>query len=305
MILKIGIFILSIAAFLVIVRFFSYFFIFGGPDSPFVKLVGRKLKNFIEYKKTGTVSIDKSLTVIYLKRTYNKYTEANKPGDEKNIIIKKLSGEPEEIIFQGNLGHTIKKVIVDKENHLLFYTLQDGRKEPRSCYLNIFDLNDMRNINKIKISDKEGCIYKLFFDEINRKIFFKMVSTRLPPLLYDIVSGSLKEISNDEFEKISNSLNVPESSFIHFSKDGEKKLFFIKPFSDFLPANYKPKYNGVYINNGSSNIRISKSTNSVYSSSDAIWIEDGEKVIYGAYLFDTSGKSTEIKICDGIVLAAY
>ena len=81
-----------------------------------------------------------------------------------------------------------------------------------------------------------------------------------------------------------------------------QNLFSIYPYSDYLPANYKHKYNGTYINDGVNNIRISKMK--TYSG-NPIWLEDGKYVIYGSYIFDTSGKMKEIKISDGNVFAVY
>jgi hypothetical protein len=119
----------------------------------------------------------------------------------------------------------------------------------------------------------------------------------------DINSGEIKGISEDLYNKTLNYLNISDDPFTYTFGDSIKKLFFIHPYSDYLPANYKHKYNGTYINNGSYNIRISRVYD--YFTRDVFWLEDGQYVIFGSYIYATSGKIKETKIVDGRILAVY
>jgi len=311
--------------FITVSMFYScVFFNFGSPDSPFINIVGRDLNNFMEYEKTGMISItDKEYTIIYQKKTHDQYTRANHPGDESYLIIKSLSNNLETTVFQGNLGHEIKYAFFDKRINHLYYTFVDIRNDFNKAYLITFDLTRMEIINKIMVMDKEkydkgqflgggGYINRCIFDEINYRFLFQ-INHKLETGQYEgrdhlslnINTGILEEISEINFMEILSRLQITENSFTYVYENIKKRLFFIFPYSDYLPANYKNKYNGIYINDSLNNIRISRAYELYFSGANPIWIENGQYLIYGSYIFDTSGRMEEVKIADGIVLAIF
>jgi hypothetical protein len=305
-------------------------FTYGSPDSIFVNFVGKDLDNFLEYKQSEIISIDdKDLTIIYQRKTYDQYSAypnlggANNPGDNSYLIVKKINENSEQVIFQGNLGHEIKYVFIDKINNCLYYTLNDNRKDLNIYYLIYFDLIKMQEINKITVIDTKkyknptqasylsgGFINNAVFDHINKNILFTIHfytangTNGNEYISLNINTGKIDEISENIYKDILEYLYISENSFTYSSKEGEKKLFVIAPYSDYLPANYKHKYNGLYIYDGVNNIRISKLKIS-YSSNNPIWFNDGQCVFYGSHLFDTSGRKKEAEIVDGIILAVY
>ena len=307
----------AIVALLACTFFLSPFFLYGSADSLMINFVGRNLNHFVEYEKTGTVSIaNKELTIVYYKKTYD--------IDESYLIIKKLPEESEEIIFQGNLGHDIKNVFIDENNERLLYTFQDIRKDFDRIYLIVYDLETMRETNKIMMMDQTnykneemflgggaitfGELFDASKDKIYFRIHFKANTVNYYGIEYfflDINTEEIEEISESQYAEISNNPSIFKNSNTYIDLNSVKRLFHIYSYSNYLPANYKPKYNGTYINDGLHNIRISKSANINDVASDVFWLYDGQYVICGSYIYDTSGKMREAKVVDGTVLAVY
>jgi len=299
-------------------------FIYGRPDSFSVNFVGMDLDNFVEYEKTEEIPItNMDYTIIYLKKTLVEMGPPDKPTKGRYqvsyLALRKISGGSEEITIQE--GNEIEEAIVDKENQRLFYTFRERKDGADKDYLVVYDLENTRIVNIIMVLDtinyerehwalSGAYISRVVFNDAGNKIVFQ-VNYHLDTVYYegrdylslDVNTGEVKEISKNEYNEVLDYLNIPESRFTYVSQDTEKKLFFIYPYSDYLPANYKHKYNGIYINDGSGNIRISKEK--TYIGGPVLWLEDGRYVICGSYLFDTSGKMKEVRIADGNVLAVY
>jgi len=291
-------------------------FIFSGsPDSPLVDIVGQDL-NFVEYKKTGTVSIPKRIsTIIYFKKTSDLYKEAGDSGDKSYLILKELSDGTEKIIFQGNLGHQIQKAILDKENQLIFYTSVDWRDDLDNTYMITFSLETMQIVNKLLIVEWSEThveyLSEMIFDEANRNILFR-IYYRLDPmdfdsfdykyLSYNIHTKKITTVSKTHFYERVVDINN-KTTFVFEDDDYEKHLFSIFPEHSFLLNNYKTKYNGFYLNDGTENIRLTKDERETGPA--IIWLDDGKYVITGPYLYDTSGKTHELRIADGDVLVVY
>ena len=218
------------------------------------------------------------------------------------LVIKTLANISNEIIIdEGNIGENI---IVDKKNHRLFYnTSESNLTGSRNNYFNIFNYNTMQKENKVFITDKGYSIYDMFFDDINENVYFNVYNSYLR---LNIQTNIVEEISdviyNEETDKLKN-LRHSSSTFISDTK--ELKLFFIFPYSDYLPSNYKRKYNGTYIYDGQNNIRISKKNDGYALTTPTFWLNDGNYVIKGGYIYDTSGKTNETKVIDGLVLAVF
>jgi hypothetical protein len=303
---------------------------YGRPNSIFVNIVGRNLDNFIEFDRTNKVLIeDFNYTIIYIKKNFIEMgpPETRTRGNYlvSHLTLRNMQNSSEEIIFTKKHGidpGSINKVIVDKNNNRLFFTVEENISGSRGEYLYIYDLINMQIVNKILILDRANFqredwllsgayISNEIFYEINGKMYFQ-INFNLDTVYYEgrkyisvcINTGEIEEISHDMYNNILEKLNVPEISFSYFQEDREIKFFVIYPFSDYLPANYKHKYNGIYIYDGINNIRISK-LDIGYTSNRPIWLRRGEYVIFGSYLFDTSGRLAEIKLVDGDILAIF
>ena len=306
---------------------FRSIFLYGSPDSPVVNIVGKDLPYFTEYEKTEPVSISDidASTIIYLKKTYNLYFEADKPGDETYLILKNLSGGSEKIIFQGNLGHQIDNLFYDGNNHRLLYTYEDIRYDYGRTYLIIFDLKTMREVNKFMMLDKDAyhndehflgagayisdVLFEYDFGNVLYLVYYQSDSSSYNAEDYfsmNVNTGDIVGISEEKYEELLHNPDTNKNSFTYYGRDGEKHLFSIFPWSDYLPSNFKHKYNGIYIDDGTNSVRVS-SADSVARGfeSKPFWLEDGRYVVLGPYLYDTSGRKTEIQIADGIVLAMF
>jgi len=309
----------------VCILFLTRFFLFGSPDSPLVDLVGKNLPGFVEYEKTGSVSISdiEKSSIVYLKKTYSDYEKAGEAGDDSFLVLKRIADDSEVVIFRGNLGHQINNVFVDQENQSLVYTFEDNRGDYGKTYLVVFDLETMLETGRILMLDKDNYIndehflgagayvYGVLFDETNHQILFQ-VEFRKDSIYYnateyfilDIRTGNISEISEGNYDEASE--NLGNNSFTYVQGDSVRELFFVYPSSDYLPANYKHKYNGVYINDGANNIRISRSNYGAGNAMNgAFWFANGQYVIIGSFLYDTSGRREGARIVDGAVLAVW
>ena len=318
----------NIITLLICTIFFSSCLIYGRPESIFVNFVGRDLENFVEHKKTGIIPIeDINYTMVYIKRDFIMMgpPETRTRGDYlvSYLTLKKISDDSEEIIFTKKHGidpGSINRVIVDKENHRLLFTVEENINGSRGEYLYIYDLINKQIINKMLILDRNkykredlflsGAYISGMSYDYNNKLLFQ-VNFNLDTVYYEgrnyfslnINTGEVYEISEDQYKEILTLLSIPESPYTYISNEITMKLFSIVPFSDYLPANFKHKYNGIYINDGTNNIRISRRTR--HLERNVIWLENGKYVVNGSYLFDTSGRLNELKLADGEILTVF
>lgn len=306
----------NIFLFSCIILIFLYFFIgyfpVGNPDSPLVDFYGQNLENFVEYEKAGTVSIPEEIaTIIFFKKTYELYESAGDVGDKSYLILKYLSDETETVMFQGDLGANVNKLVIDKENRLLFYLLEPSREDYGNAYLIVYDLESMQEVSKTLILDRtkySGYVFKMIYDEIVEKLLFE-INYKLDDiwydgmnhLSYDIQGGSLMTISQEFYDERIAAIN-PEDTFVYKDQDCEKYLFEVFPQYDTLSANYKTKYNGLYLSDGTNNIRLTEDGGVGCA---MFWLDNGKYVITDYYLYDTSGKMQRLQIADGGVLAVY
>jgi len=317
--------IVIISSVLVASLLFIFLIILDSPDSPLGQQVGRNLPNFVEYTKTENVSIsdvDVSM-IIYFNKTHSKYTQAGKRGDESYLVLKNLSDDSEEILFSGNLGHGIDNLFIDKKNQRLLYTFKDDRKELGKVYLIVFDLETMHETDKIPMNGMDSytnsagvrglgsLVLSVLFDDDNDQILYLVHNSKNSINAYvyfsiDINTGSRQEISKNRHKELQMNTNAGRSHVFYLDNGQKKELFFVYPMSEYRYANYKQKYNGIYINDGSQNIRISQTSSPAADSrKKAFWFENGNYVICGSYLYDTTGKKEALKIVDGEVLAVY
>ena len=316
------IFIILIIAITIIVLIFILILATRGPNSPLVHIFGQSVANFQEYEKIGDVSIaDIEISaVVYYKKTYDSYTMAGAEGDESYLVAKDLRTGSEQLVFAGNLGHDIKYVFVDVEKQRLYYTLNDARKAFNVFYLVVYDLIEMRELKKIIAIDTSiykddslflggwGYIAKTIYDEASEKISFQ-VSYRTDDNYYDGAAYFSLDPDTEEVLEITKEMyDTYDNGYInkYAMPVTEKRLFEINSpnQSEYLIANYKPKYNGIYVWDGHDNIRLTKNEKQ-YFIWKSLWLNDGQYVINGSYLYDASGKKHELKIADGDVLAVY
>ena len=286
---------------------------YGRPDSLFVNVVGRDLENFVEYEKTGKIPINSmDYTVIYLKRTSVEMGPPLKPTRGKylvkHLILRRIADGSEKTIYiEENNASIQEEAIVDKDNHRLFYIIQERDDDFNGkLSLVVYDLENMRVLDKIVILEGRynSHIYDIFFDETMSNLFLRIMTSYDQKLVsINIDLSDVTEITKEQYEEVKADLNIPKDDYTYTSGGITMKLFSIFPYSDYLPANYKHKYNGLYINDGLNNIRISEEDNYLISSN--FWIEDGRYVIRGSSIYDTSGRMKEAEIADGLIIAVY
>ncbi|MCL2299332.1 MAG: hypothetical protein FWC27_04205 [Firmicutes bacterium] len=269
-----------------------------------------EVENFIEYEKSGTVELPGGVsTIIYFEKTHDAYTEAGKPGDESYLIVKHLADETETVILQGSLGFEIRHCVVDEEKQRLYYTLRDWRKEISALHLVTYDLAAMREIKRALLfreSPGDALLIGMALDEADPgKIRLEIYENGGPPGFHGQWKYLSYDLETEETEVLARGISDTE----HYAAQKEPsaaKDFFDVPYydgpRDFHNAYYKPEYAGIYINDGTHNIRISKNC---IETGRVFWLEDGAYVVSGSYLYDASGKMLERKIADGEVLAIY
>ena len=284
---------------------------FGNPNSERVNIIGRNLQNFVEYEKIDAVcisNIDISMIVCF-RRTH---------GDKSYLTLRNLYNDSDETVFIGHHGNFIDYVFFDINNSKFVYTLRDIRRNRRRTYLVTYDLETMKEINSFILADsseyrneRTGRLSGILFDEVHSKMYFGI---RYDSNFYDssdffsieVLTGEIEQISLDMYLEIRDNPGIHRNSNFFVSDDITKELFFISPNSVFLSSNFKHKYNGTYINDGSNNVRISTSPIALNNRlSKVFWIQNGKYVIFGSHIYDTSGKKRAIRIADGEILAVY
>jgi hypothetical protein len=301
---------------------------YGRPESIFVNFVGRNLKNFIEHDKTGEIPIQNmEYSIIYLKRTFVVMEPpiAVRKGTylETHLVLRRLPDSSEEIFLFTKNHHlnpgSIERVIEDKANDILFFLVLESRENVYN--LLVYDLANLQILDKILVLDKNryqrkesylsgSNISNIVFDVINRMILFQ-VNFNLDTLYYEgreyyslnLNNNVIEEISEEQYIETLENLNIPESPFSYISNDNTLRFFSIVPFSDYLPANFKHKYNGIYINDGINNTRISR--NVTHLRRNVIWLNDGRYVVNDSFIYDTSGRMNEVKLVDGEILTMF
>ena len=283
--------------------FIFSFLLFGSPNSKIVNIVGKNLKNFVEYEKTGTASLkNMDYTIVFFRNTF---IEKDRQPFGKGqylysyLITRQLSNEFSEfIIDEGNFNTDI---LVDEKNNRFFYISKDFDR--KSCFFNIFNYKTYKNEDKVLITNKSSLIHRMIFDNTNENVLFYGFDGKNNFYLdLDINTGYVKESTEEQYMAASKifpySINTS-----YVSEQKKLELFSIIPSSDYLPANYKHKYTGIYINDGEKSIRILK--NAFYITTPVYWFEDGQFVIFNKFLVDTSGKMNEAIIADSPIRALF
>jgi hypothetical protein len=284
-------------------------------------LVGKELPNFID--KTGNqkdfVSIENDYLILYYKNYSDQYKFPGDNGDRSSLILLNSSNHKREIIFDGHLGNLIEYAFFDPKEDIILFTWRNCRELKDTTFIYQYDLNTKKvvakNILLVEEDYKNPHIFlggTVFISEVffaNENLYYKVrYQNDSSYNYYDDYfeyNGKIKgtnKINEKEYKK--SLLSSGQNNLFQFKTDSLKlKLFIIEPHSDYLPNNYKHKYNGIYINDNKNNIRISNLNGYDFMESNPIWIENGRKIFWGSYLFDTSGNKKELEIVDGNILA--
>lgn len=299
---------------------------FVSPDSSFVNIVGRDLENFYDYtqNQVDVISLPKNNNyfLIYIKKNYAEYKHAGDSGDKSFLILKNMNTGLEKTLMYGTLGYEYQYAMLSLVKDKIFYTVSDIRARPDNTYLyqqnvktneikkwQILNENEYKKRRDANLFIGGAYITKLSINEKRNMVFYhvKYVISNLyydgnDYLSLDLLSGKIKEISKEEYDININSLNNYSVGYKFKNKNGIKKFFYIFPYSDNLRENYKKKYNGIYMSDGSKNIRISKLEVSNLFDAQPFWIENGSMIVCGGYLFDTTGEKKELKLVDGRII---
>ncbi|MCL2504347.1 MAG: hypothetical protein FWE94_07145 [Coriobacteriia bacterium] len=268
-------------------------------------IFGRNVENFVEHEQAGTAPIPGEVSTVF-------YYKVSDDKDEAYFIAKNLADETEGLIFRGPRSQEIERVLADKASQRVYYTLQDWRENSERISLIVYDLASMQEASSILVFDRSASGYQdkllldMLFDESHDKIIFQIGggggSTEF--LVFDIATEKTEAIAQGPYyEEL---FAAYEERLASLNEDrGDTKMLFEAPLYEgpLDPHNsyYKPKYAGIYVDDGTNNIRVSRNPNGV---DRQFWLDDQKYVISGAYLYDASGRMTERQLIDyGWILA--
>jgi hypothetical protein len=122
----------------------------------------------------------------------------------------------------------------------------------------------------------------------------------LLPNGFGSISDTMKYQGLDEYD---NSKDIQAGNSFKFNRNDSLKLFVINPTSDYLPANFRHKYNGLYVwdSRDGINKRISKDHN--WFPGTVFWLESGSVIIRENKAYNSRGYSKPVKIVNGEIIA--
>ena len=307
---------------------FTCFGCYSPPNSPLVNIVGKDLNNFIDMTKhqKDTLALSGNYQLLYLRKTHEEYEKPDDKGDKAFLILEDIETNKKEILFEGHLGYDIDYAFFVPHEKSVLFTLENARKSEDKTYLYKYDLLKKMVILKYVLLDKSkykdpdiflggiAYILELHFNENGQEFYLKVNHQKSSGefglydyFIFDLGYGSKTKISSQKFEKLKNSIESNHTyGYSYLIEKRNLRLFAIIPHSDYSPSNYKHKYNGVYVNDGKNNIRISRINGyEIMGGSPPIWIEGGSKIISGGYLFDVEGVHREQKLVDGKILSVF
>lgn len=300
---------------------------YGPPDSPFTKIVGKDVKkNFIDTvpKQKEEVKLEGEYLLLY----------SQVHGSKKLLFLKNSKNKKIIKIFENQEERPNAGLIIPEKKIIIFggISYTPGLDLYSVTTLRLYDyLNNTFVDEEILIpNDKDWILTRLLVSSDKKYICAEIMETKWgqkmpPPVLFlkpkrpacipeyhyfykffEIKDNKLISIDKIAIEEITKGqINCStQVGYICKTKDGnELNAFIIKPYSDFLPANYKPKYNGVYIHDKKENVNRRISLRTDFFTEPNVWLENGRKLIKGKYLFDTSGiKKESLLIEEGTIL---
>jgi hypothetical protein len=310
---------------------------YGTPDSPLVNVVGRDIKNFNDMTRTQdkVLELNDDYLVLYKQKIPNART--------RFALLDTSTGFDETILIDSQEIKINCGFILPNKNLIAFIVTSDGIYYLILYdYKSRINLDEIIIIKKHKghyndegnaihtntgktviLNPNPGFIIETYFTIDNvefstdkKYIFIKLAETpwsfkNEKPTNYAMKSFKIQnnkfiDVSNMNNKKFEMAKDVQTGYKLKTSDGNTKSLFIIEPDSDYLPANYKPKYKGLNIRDEHSNQTYLISKNYNYSShineSVPVWIDDGKMVAYDSNILDCTGKFKEKKLVDGTIV---
>ncbi len=283
----------------------------GAPDSSIVNIVGKNIKNFIDTtnQQREEINLEKDYLILYRQEDYSR--------DKGYLYLKDTENNKTLRIFEGHVGYEIKYGLIIPEKKIIVFSFSDERIEPFGrTLLKVYDyLNNTYTdekeiidgeseherfiLSELVISkDKQYIAVEMFKSLASRKYTYTFKCFRLKGnLLIPSTEITYKEIKKEQRE------DDVQIGSKYITQNGERLMVFrVSQESDFLPANYKPKYNGLYIYSKKDNINRRISLRNEFYVGPILWIDSGSKLTRGGYLYDTTGRKKESLLVEGTII---
>jgi len=275
-------------------------------------IFGSDVENFAEYEKTGTVPLPDGIAkMIYLQR--GTHPNANSRSNGLFLVIRDMADDTEELIFEGHGSYSLQDLIVDTENLVVYYVISDYDDYLSKYYLVAFDLKTMQEMHQTVILDttelEDSTVAGMLFDGSFERIAFEIRCNLDENDHYrQGREYRLFDVQTQTLQVIDPSTHYENLFAAYYQGWGiNNRLYSVYLYEgplDLHNSYYKPKYAGIYVDNGVNNIRVSTTYREL---GPYFWFEDESYVISGAYLYDASGTTYERQLIDerGTVLAVW
>lgn len=297
-----------------------------GADSPLVHIFGKDIENFVDktVDQKEPAKLNGEYLFLYLQKP-DHFVERGSSEDKVRLCLKNSAAGQVKTVFHGNLANRIEYGFIDSGRSRVLFTIKNwGGSQDRNTYLYVYDYE--KNLifqNRIPVLEPKKYTNQpvgadgVFLDGIDLCENNTSVCTRIQYgqnekgsyrwdfNLIDIKTGIRKTIDEETYRRLATESHLNSGVRYESIKHGKKiELFSVYQYHDRIKENPKPKYNGIYINDGKNNIRISRLDGYELLKSKPIWIEDDKKVIMGRYLVDIEGRQKAVTIINGQMLYA-
>lgn len=291
-----------------------------GADSPLVYILGKDIPNFVDKTKDQKepATLSGEYLFLYMEES-DRYSK--KPGKDKDrVLLKNSSTGQVDTIFEGNMPIVRNYGFILPEVHKVLFTTEGeiGSKDSSVTYICVYDYQKHELLLKVVAMDERkypserytysggSLLSNVILCAHNTSICTRIKYDKKGVDHYlfdyhiiDINTGVRKEIDEETFRKLKAESEMENAVRYESSRHGKKiKLFSVYQYHDRIRENPKPKYNGIYINDGKNNIRISRIDGYELLKSKPIWVDDDRKVIIGKYLVDIEGKQKTSVLTD-------
>lgn len=315
--------------------------LYGTPDSSIVNVVGRNVDNFVDTteKQEKVLTLDNDYRILYKQILPNKRSKFalldTSTGideiicyDTQNISINYGFILPDNnlMVFIVTSGGFFKssfinlllydykrhinvdeKIIVEKNkdcsNPEEKYTAKTGKTADLTPSLVMGNCKSYNKVNYVDFSKDKKYIFIRLEERKNENLLYPEKEVPVySRKCFQIENNTLIDCSHLDINKYEIAKDVQTGYKFQTSSGNRKSLFNIFPYSDYLPANYKPKYNGLYIHDQRLNKNYLISKNYDIADAEPVWLDDGRMVAYDSKIYDCMGKFKEKKIVDGIIV---
>ncbi len=305
-----------------------------GPCSPLVDIYGKDIENFVDrtpdQKEPATLAgnylflylVEPPYSPKYLTEPpYSPKQEGNEP--RVRLLLKNSADGRTQTIFEGRRANDIEYGVVLPERRTVVFSLRDWLSTDKNTYLYLYDYEKRKLLLKImaleydRFKDKTIRGGLISLDDV---ILVEQATSICTQIRYekdepshfayayhiiDIKTGERRSIDAKTFKRLEAEGQAYNGVKYESVRDGEKlKLFSVYQYHDIIRENPKRKYNGIYINDGKNNIRISRLDGMELLKSHPIWVDNDRKIILGRYLLDVEGKQKTTTLIDGKMLYA-